>query len=162
MGFKFSHPPPGSNTNPIDRALSLYLKQPWSVQNGGKETMDRKIIIKTEDLDREIHSLLTEVGADMPMNWDATALAFVRDAVIEAFGRMGVTIEVDERLPPPLFSLINGSGKGRGNVAMALREAQATGISPTTMNHLIALRYENQVEPAAMVRFIQTLTEARR
>jgi hypothetical protein len=77
--------------------------------------MDRKIIIKTEDLDREIHSLLSEVGADMPINWDINVLAHVRDAVIEAFGRMGVTLEVDERLwIPSLLSLMNGSRKGRG------------------------------------------------
>jgi hypothetical protein len=60
--------------------------------------MDRKIVIKAEDLDREIHSLLSEVGADMPINWDSNVLALVRDAVIGAFGRMGVILEVDERL----------------------------------------------------------------
>ena len=60
--------------------------------------MDRKIIIKAEDLDREIHSFLAEVSADMPIKWDANALALVRDAVIEAFGRMRVTLEVDEPL----------------------------------------------------------------
>ncbi len=60
--------------------------------------MDRKIIIKAEDFDREIHSFLADVSADMPIKWDANALALVRDAVIEAFGRMGVTLEVDEQL----------------------------------------------------------------
>jgi hypothetical protein len=63
--------------------------------------MDRKIIIKTNDLDREIHSLLSEVGADMPVNWDSNALVPVRDAVIEAFRRMGVILDVDERLETP-------------------------------------------------------------
>jgi len=60
--------------------------------------MDRKIIIRAQDLDREIHSFLAEVSADMPIKWDANALALVRDAVIEAFGRMRVTLEVDEQL----------------------------------------------------------------
>jgi uncharacterized membrane protein YgcG len=50
----------------------------------------------------------------------------------------------------------------KGNVAAAVGEAQAAGISATTVNQLLTLGYENQVEPAAMVRFIQTLTEARR
>ncbi len=60
--------------------------------------MDRKIIIKAEDLDREIHSFLAQVSADMPIKSDTNVLALVRDAVIEAFGRMGVTLEVDEQL----------------------------------------------------------------
>ena len=68
--------------------------------------MDRKIIISTEDFDREIYSFLTEVSADMPVNWAPNALALVRDAVIEAFGKMGVSLEIEERLntPLPLFN----------------------------------------------------------
>jgi hypothetical protein len=60
--------------------------------------MDRKIIIKAENLDRKIYSFLAEVSADMPIKWDINVLTLVRDAVIEAFGRMGVTLEVDEQL----------------------------------------------------------------
>ena len=50
----------------------------------------------------------------------------------------------------------------KGNVAEAVRQAQAAGISPATMNQILTLGYEHQVEPAAMVHFIQTLTDARR
>jgi hypothetical protein len=68
--------------------------------------MNRKIIIKPEDLDREIYSLLTKVGADMPIDWDENALTLVRDAVIEAFGKVGVHLEIEERLNIrlPLFN----------------------------------------------------------
>ena len=72
--------------------------------------MDRKIIIRAQDLDREIHSFLAEVSADMPIKWDANALALVRDAVIEAFGRMRVTLEVDEPLE---FSSLFSSERNR-------------------------------------------------
>jgi hypothetical protein len=67
--------------------------------------MDRKIIIKAEDLDRGINSFLLEVSADMPTNWDTNALALVKDAVIKAFGKTEVTLEVEERheFPSPLF-----------------------------------------------------------
>jgi len=59
--------------------------------------MNRKIIIKAEDLNGEIHSFLTEVGADMPINWSTNAVGLIRDAVIEAYKRMGIQLEVDER-----------------------------------------------------------------
>ena len=61
--------------------------------------MGRKIIIKTEDLDKEIRSFLMEVGADMPIDWNTEALNRVRDGVVEAFGKMGIKIEIDSRLP---------------------------------------------------------------
>jgi len=32
--------------------------------------MNRKIIIKADDLDREIFSFLKEVEVDMPIDWD--------------------------------------------------------------------------------------------
>jgi hypothetical protein len=61
--------------------------------------MGRKIIIKTDDLDKEIRSFLSDVGADMPIDWDIEALDEVKDAVVEAFKKMGVRIEVDDRFP---------------------------------------------------------------
>ena len=78
--------------------------------------MDRKIIIKAEDLERETHSFLREVSTDMPLNWNADALALVRDAVIEAFGRMGVILEVDERFESSssLFNRCVWERKGEG------------------------------------------------
>jgi len=61
--------------------------------------MSRKIIIKQGDLDKEIRSFLKDVGADMPIDWNREALGQVRDAVIEAFKKMGVGLEIDDRLP---------------------------------------------------------------
>lgn len=61
--------------------------------------MSRKIIIKLDDLDKEIHSFLKDVGADMPIDWNGEALDQVRGAVIEAFKKMGVGLEIDDRLP---------------------------------------------------------------
>jgi len=60
--------------------------------------MNRKIIIKSEDFNRAICSFLKEVGADMPIDWDNEAIDRVRNAIIEAFERMGVTLEIDDRL----------------------------------------------------------------
>ncbi len=71
--------------------------------------MIRKIIIKAEDLNREIYSFLTEVGADMPVDWNTSAIGLVRNAVIEAYKRMGVHLEVDER-PQALYPLLSGKG----------------------------------------------------
>jgi len=59
--------------------------------------MSRKIIIKTDDLDKEIRSFLRDVGADMPIDWNVEALDQVKNAVIEAFKKMGVGIEVEDR-----------------------------------------------------------------
>jgi len=70
---------------------------PLKVQNGG-EKMGGKIIIKTDDFDKEIRSFLGDVGANMPINWDTEALDQVKNAVIEAFKKMGVGVEVDGRL----------------------------------------------------------------
>ncbi len=63
--------------------------------------MGRKIIIKTDDFDKEIRSFLGDVGADMPIEWNIEALDQVKNAVIEAFKKMGVGIEVESRLPAP-------------------------------------------------------------
>ena len=63
--------------------------------------MGRKIIIKTDDFDKEVRSFLGEVGADMPIDWNAEALDQVKNAVIEVFKKMGVGIEVDRRLSAP-------------------------------------------------------------
>ena len=41
--------------------------------------MNRKIIIKAKDFDNEICSFLTQVGADIPINWSSNALALVRN-----------------------------------------------------------------------------------
>lgn len=61
--------------------------------------MGRKIIIKTDDFDKEVRSFLGDVGADVPVDWDIEALAQVKSAVIGAFKKMGVRVEVDDRLP---------------------------------------------------------------
>jgi hypothetical protein len=61
--------------------------------------MSRKIIIKTDDLDKEIRSFLGYVGADMPIDWDIEALDQVKKAVVQAFEKMGIRIEIDDRLP---------------------------------------------------------------
>ena len=48
----------------------------------------------------------TQVGAGISIDWSSDALAVVRDAVIEAYKTMGITLDVDERLQvhTPLFS----------------------------------------------------------
>ncbi len=61
--------------------------------------MNRKIIIKMEDLNKGIYFFLKEVGADIPLEWSAEAIDSVRHAIIEAFGKMGVTLQIDDRLP---------------------------------------------------------------
>ena len=68
--------------------------------------MNRKIIIREKVLDKEICSFLTQIGADIPINWSSNALAFVRDAVIEAYAKIEITLEVDECLP--VHSLLSG------------------------------------------------------
>jgi len=60
--------------------------------------MNRKIIIKSDDFNREIFSFLKEVGADMPIDWNIETLDRIRNAVIEAFEKMGVSLETDDRL----------------------------------------------------------------
>ena len=60
--------------------------------------MNRKIIINSNDFNREIFSFLKEVGADIPIDWNIEALDRIRNAVIEAFEKMGFTLEIDERL----------------------------------------------------------------
>ncbi len=64
-----------------------------------REKMNRKIIIKSDDFHKEISSFLTEVAADMPLGLDTEVLDSVGEAVIEAFKRMGVKLEVDEGRP---------------------------------------------------------------
>ena len=75
--------------------------------------MDRKIIIRAKDLDKEICSCLKQVGADIPINWSSNALALVRDAVIEAYNKMEITLEIDERLQEILLTLLPTSNRGR-------------------------------------------------
>jgi hypothetical protein len=62
--------------------------------------MNRKIIIKSYDFDREILSFLKEVGADMPIDWNIDDLDKIKNAVIEAFGKKEVALEIDDRLQP--------------------------------------------------------------
>lgn len=59
--------------------------------------MNRKIIIKSDDFNKEIFSFLKEVGVDMPMDWNIEALERLKDAVIGTFEKMGVTLEIDDR-----------------------------------------------------------------
>jgi hypothetical protein len=59
--------------------------------------MNRKIIIKSFDFDREICHFLNEIGADMPIEWNTETLDPIRDAVIETFVKMGVILEIDDR-----------------------------------------------------------------
>jgi hypothetical protein len=61
--------------------------------------MCRKIIITTGDLEKEIRSFLRDVGAGMPIDWNRESLDPVKNAVIEAFKKMGVGLEIDDRLP---------------------------------------------------------------
>jgi len=67
--------------------------------------MSRKIIIKTDDLDKEIRSFLRDVVADMPIDWDIEALDQVKTAIVEAFKKMGVGFEIDDRLPASVSQL---------------------------------------------------------
>ncbi len=60
--------------------------------------MNRKIIIHSDDFDREIFIFLKEVVADMPIDWDYDAIGRIRDTVINAFQKMGIVLEIDERL----------------------------------------------------------------
>ena len=74
--------------------------------------MNRKIIIRAKDLDKEICSFLTQVGADIPIDWNSNALALVRNAVIEAYDKMGITLEVDERLQKIFITELSTSEPG--------------------------------------------------
>jgi hypothetical protein len=67
--------------------------------------MSRKIIIKTDDFDKEVRSFLGYVGADMPIDWDIEALDQVKRAAVEAFEKMGIRIEMDDRLPASVNQL---------------------------------------------------------
>ncbi len=60
--------------------------------------MNRKIIIYSDDFDREILIFLREVAADMPIEWDDDAIGPIRKAVIGAFKKMGIVLEIDERV----------------------------------------------------------------
>ena len=60
--------------------------------------MNRKIIIKTDDLNWEIYLFLKEVGAGFPVDWNTEAFGFVKNGLIRAFETMGTHIEVDDRL----------------------------------------------------------------
>jgi hypothetical protein len=72
--------------------------------------MNRKIIIKSDDFDKEIFSFLKEVGAGMPLDWNIEALDWIRNAVIETFGKMGVTLEIDDRIQSIPFYLAKKEG----------------------------------------------------
>jgi hypothetical protein len=74
--------------------------------------MNRKIIIRAKDLDKEICSFLTQVGADIPIDWSSNALALVRGAVVEAYDKMGITLEVDECLQKRFITVLSTSNRG--------------------------------------------------
>jgi len=58
--------------------------------------MNRKIIIKSDDFNKEIFSFLREVGVDMPLDWNIEVLDRIKNTVIETFEKMGVTLEIDD------------------------------------------------------------------
>jgi hypothetical protein len=60
--------------------------------------MNRKIIIHSDDFDKEIFIFLRGVVADMPIDWDHEAIGRIRNTVIDAFKKMGIILEIDERL----------------------------------------------------------------
>jgi hypothetical protein len=67
--------------------------------------VNRKIIIRSDDFDREIFFFLNEVGADIPVEWNREALDQLKNVVVDVFAEMGVTLEIDNRyqhIPPPL------------------------------------------------------------
>lgn len=66
--------------------------------------MDRKIILKSGDFDREILSFFKKVGADIPLHWDKEVLERIKKAVIDTFAEMGVILEIDDNLQaiPPI------------------------------------------------------------
>ena len=74
--------------------------------------MNRKIIIKAKDFNKEICSFLTQVGADIPISWSSNALALVRDAVIKAYNKMGITLEVDKCLHEMALTVLPTSDPG--------------------------------------------------
>jgi hypothetical protein len=67
--------------------------------------MIMKIIIKSNDFNKEALSFLNEIGADIPIDWTMEALERVREAAIDAFEEMGILLEIDERFDPPCFFL---------------------------------------------------------
>ena len=48
----------------------------------------------------------------IPVNWSRNALALVRDAVIEAYDKMGITLEVDECLQKRFITALSTSNRG--------------------------------------------------
>jgi hypothetical protein len=75
--------------------------------------MNRKIIIKSDDFNKEIFSFLKEVGADMPLDWNIEALDWIKNAIIETFEKMGVTLEIVDRLQSiPLYLTKDEGGIG--------------------------------------------------
>ena len=66
--------------------------------------MRRKIIIKMDDFNNEIYFFLKEVGAGIPLDWSIDALEVVRNAVIGAFDKMGIKIEIDDHLQSQLVN----------------------------------------------------------
>jgi hypothetical protein len=84
--------------NQTNRGLSFSKVTILGAQNGGKRKMNRKIIIKSYDFNKEIFSFLKEVGADMPIDWNIEDLDQIKNIVIETFGKKGVALEIDDRL----------------------------------------------------------------
>jgi hypothetical protein len=84
--------------SPFDRTLRVQLHS--GLLSFLEETL--------HTLDRfSVDLFLAEVGADMPIDWDKEALNEVKNAVVEAFTKMGVRVGTDERNPTlahPRFS----------------------------------------------------------
>jgi hypothetical protein len=76
--------------------------------------MKRKIIIRLDDFNREIFSFLKEVGAGMPIAWNIEAFDQIRKAVIGAYEKMGVTLEIDDRLHSMPSSTLSKNTGGIG------------------------------------------------
>ena len=72
--------------------------------------MNRRIIIRAKDLDKEIRSFLTQVGADIPVDWTGNVVALIKDAVIGAYDKMGITLEIDECLQEIFLTSLPTSG----------------------------------------------------
>ena len=50
----------------------------------------------------------------------------------------------------------------KAGMANAVKEAEAAGVPSKTLNHLLAIGYENQIDVSAMGEFVRVLTQARR
>ena len=68
--------------------------------------MNRKIIIRESDFNKEIYSFLAGIGADNSLDWNIEALDQIKDAAVDAFGKMGAILEMDDQ-PEASYPLFN-------------------------------------------------------